>query len=116
MTAPRKKPGWVNWTAVVLVALPVLYVASLGPACWIGTRIDSDDYGMDGDPVVNGIVFVYRPLLVAVLRAPQVISKAFEWYVGLGAAKSEEPQFEPATGSFVWKGRGFAAHVIHRFR
>ena len=39
--ADCKKPGWVFWTTVVLVGVPVLYVASFGPACWItaGNRV-----------------------------------------------------------------------------
>ena len=30
----RKKPGWAFWTTVVVVLVPLLYVLSIGPACW----------------------------------------------------------------------------------
>src|SRR5436190_1847296 len=33
MSEDRKKPGWAFWTTVAL-CVPVLYVASFGPACW----------------------------------------------------------------------------------
>ena len=50
MTEPRKKPGWVFWTVVALM-VPVLYVASFGPACWGGKRvlhlIDADRGGLN---------------------------------------------------------------------
>jgi hypothetical protein len=36
MSDDRKKPPW-PWIAV-LVGLPVLYVASFGPACWLTAR------------------------------------------------------------------------------
>jgi hypothetical protein len=37
MSEERKKPVW-PWIAAVLIGLPVLYVASFGPACWIASR------------------------------------------------------------------------------
>ena len=39
MSDDRKKPIW-PWIAVLLIGLPVLYVASFGPACWIAFRIE----------------------------------------------------------------------------
>ena len=35
---PRKKPGWLFWTTVVLVGVPVLYAGSFGPACWMTSQ------------------------------------------------------------------------------
>src|SRR5262245_14028997 len=34
MTSDRKKPGVAFWVTVVVVALPLVYVLSFGPACW----------------------------------------------------------------------------------
>jgi len=34
MAEERKRPGWIFWTTVVVVAIPLLYVLSFGPACW----------------------------------------------------------------------------------
>lgn len=49
------RPLWPLLTAA-LIGLPVLYVASFGPACWISTRISRRA------PFVN---FVYQPLMRA---------------------------------------------------
>jgi hypothetical protein len=38
MSDDRKKPIW-PWIVALLVGLPVLYVASFGPACWISSRV-----------------------------------------------------------------------------
>jgi hypothetical protein len=32
----RKKPGVAFWETVVVVSIPLLYVLSFGPACWMG--------------------------------------------------------------------------------
>jgi hypothetical protein len=37
MSDDRKKPIW-PWIVALLIGLPVLYVASLGPACWLADR------------------------------------------------------------------------------
>ncbi|HTI49730.1 MAG TPA: hypothetical protein VL475_02220 [Planctomycetaceae bacterium] len=42
METGRKKPGWMFWLTVTLIALPVLYVASFGPACWLLARSQDD--------------------------------------------------------------------------
>ncbi len=34
MSDARKKPLW-PWIVALLIGLPVLYVASFGPACWL---------------------------------------------------------------------------------
>ena len=51
MDTPRKKPGFVFWATVVL-AVPVLYVLSWGPACWIISRTGGED----------ALGAVYRPI------------------------------------------------------
>jgi hypothetical protein len=43
MAENHKKPGWAFWATVVAVLLPVLYVLSFGPACWI-TQCPPNDY------------------------------------------------------------------------
>ena len=35
----RKQPLW-PWIVALLIGLPVLYVASFGPACWIVSHAD----------------------------------------------------------------------------
>ncbi len=38
MIPDRKKPGVAFWATVVVVSLPLLYTASLGPLVWLITR------------------------------------------------------------------------------
>ncbi len=40
MTDDRKKPLW-PWIVALVIGLPVLYVASFGPACWVSSRMNS---------------------------------------------------------------------------
>jgi hypothetical protein len=49
----RKKPGVAFWATVVF-ALPVLYILSFGPACWIASRTEIDR--------AKGFQFAYWPL------------------------------------------------------
>jgi hypothetical protein len=41
MSEERKPPLW-PWIAAALIGLPVLYVASFGPACWIVSHSNED--------------------------------------------------------------------------
>jgi hypothetical protein len=53
----RKKHGWPFWfAAAMVVAAPLLYVASVGPAYWISSRLGGDS--------IQVICFVYRPLFI----------------------------------------------------
>lgn len=38
-----RREGWAKWALAVVVGVPVLYVASLGPACW-ATKCPPDNY------------------------------------------------------------------------
>jgi hypothetical protein len=48
----RKQPGVAFWATVVVVVL-LLYVASIGPACWLTSRARSGS---------NSLATVYRPV------------------------------------------------------
>ena len=71
----RKKPGVAFWAPVVLVVL-VLYVASIGPACWVSSRTNI------GAATVS---FVYRPLTWEMAQSERV-ADAVSWYARLGGA------------------------------
>jgi hypothetical protein len=57
MTSFRKKPGVAFW-ATVMVVVVLLYLAALGPACWITS------YAKCGGQIVS---ILYRPLWRACL-------------------------------------------------
>ena len=59
MSEDRNKPGVAFWATVVVVVVPILYVVSFGPACWLGDR-----------KVIPESIprFVYRPLARFLVR------------------------------------------------
>ena len=65
----------------VIALLPILYVASFGPACWIGSRTN----------VGAGFIRrLYHPLFCSFYIDPQhrrFIGTATHWYHDLGAAE-----------------------------
>jgi len=68
-----RKPFW-PWIVAVLIGLPVLYVASFGPACWLNER------RYLGRAVVEAI---YSPVLATAENSR--LPKAIDWYACLGA-------------------------------
>jgi hypothetical protein len=53
-----RKSVW-PWIVALLIGLPVLYVASFGPACWL----------CDRDHIPDGMVnYAYRPLVACLVR------------------------------------------------
>ena len=80
MSEQRKKPGGAFWATVLVVGLPLLYVVSFGPACWITSRLDR---GADLLPVI------YRPFTWGM--SPQTdttIDRAIMRYAEVGAAEN----------------------------
>lgn len=76
-----KKSYRLNRAAVViaLVALPLLYVASFGPACWLAARPSHE--GRDGMPS-NGMV-IYWPLAEHIADEG-IASRPLEWWMTVG--------------------------------
>jgi hypothetical protein len=50
----NRRERWAKWSLAVVVGLPVLYVASFGPACWISSR---------SNMAASLVPTVYRPLV-----------------------------------------------------
>ncbi len=71
----RKKPGVAFWATVLLVGLPLLYVASFGPACWTVSRADAG---------ASTLPFVYKPLTWSMSKS-NGIKSALGWYAQLAA-------------------------------
>jgi hypothetical protein len=79
MREERKKPPWPCIVAL-LIRLPVLYLASFGPACWLSRRKIISDYH---------VWFVYRPVVIAMWDGPPWMFKGIDGYTrfwaGFGA-------------------------------
>jgi len=87
MSEQRKKQVW-PWIVALLVGLPVLYVASFGPACWVSSR------AMFGQQLV---ATTYRPVLAFLSMSGDhpPIDRAILWYATVGAAPGYKWFFEP---------------------
>ena len=75
----RRKHGWAFWLTLALIALPVLYIASFGPACWwfhgdINVGGVHSPAAAPGEPEAVGLqaVFVLGAIPPAASRQPQV--------------------------------------------
>jgi hypothetical protein len=79
MGEERKKAGFWPWVVALLIGLPLLYVASFGPACWIAQRTQNQY-------VIQAKDTVYLPLLLVMLieddRGP--IRQFLHWYMQVG--------------------------------
>jgi hypothetical protein len=58
MGGSKKRAGW-PWITVAVLMLPVLYVASFGPACWLM----ADTFDKPGT-----LPLIYLPLVKVVMR------------------------------------------------
>lgn len=65
-----------KWTAVALLALPLLYVVSFGPTCWM---LDRGWIGYD-TPIA-----VYRPLRKLFWHLPEPAFNALKWWGAVGS-------------------------------
>ena len=94
MTA-RRKPTLAFWLTVVLVAcvsMPVLYVASFGPACWWFTDRT--------DPVAPQ---AYWPIGWLALNCPEPVGDIAWWYALMGTNAVVVPT--SPDGEAIWFAR-----------
>jgi hypothetical protein len=89
MTDTPHKPLWPKIVATV-VLLPVLYVASFGPACWSVSRAR---FG------VGMVDFIYQPMLRVTWQRGR-FRRALQWYVTVGAADDTTVVYGPDSGRY----------------
>src|SRR5215471_11208257 len=89
MSTSRKKPGWAFWTTVAVVGLPLLYVASFGPTCWISSRtgFGAEAAGVFYWPLTWKMRSETLQYLKGDIPHSGRICNALEWYAELGAAE-----------------------------
>ena len=66
----NRRERWAKWTLAGVVGVPVLYVASFGPACWIVSRSEAEN------PVLPA---VYIPFGIAARESPTIRSAAIAY-------------------------------------
>ena len=69
----RKKPSWPLWLAGIAFLLPVLYVVSFGPACWLTAG--------KPDPLIPRN---YAPFGWAIMNAPEPVSIGLQKFALIG--------------------------------
>ena len=78
----ERKPLW-PWIVTLLIGLPVSYVASFGPACWL----------TDHEIVPAAITHrMFGPLARAAVRCPAPIKDALIYYSEIGGPELERPR------------------------
>jgi hypothetical protein len=87
----NRRERWAKRTAAVLVAVPILYVLSFGPACWWFTD-RSFGYAFRMPSVA------YWPMGWTVRHSPKPVSSAVCWYAKVG--NSEELLVPAEWGGF----------------
>lgn len=77
----NRRERWAMWTLAVVLGLPALYVASLGPACWwkgYGSSSWPGQAGQGADEVYAPRI--YWPIGRLVMHSPKPVAKAVGWY------------------------------------
>jgi hypothetical protein len=75
-----KRRSWRFWFCVAIL-VPVLYVGSFGPACWLASR----SFEPDGTPVLMSDI--YWPVLWAWYAGLGPVGGSIEWFANVGAAR-----------------------------
>jgi hypothetical protein len=96
----NRRERWAKWTLAATLALPVLYVASFGPACWIMASASEDD------PYHESLIgtvfdFTYWPIGRCADEQVWQIDTAVVWYGELGMPKGtwlQVPALPPGSG------------------
>src|SRR5579872_7160666 len=95
MSCIRNRPGWAFWVTVAQIFVPLLFVASFGPVCWISSRAER------GARFVSQI---YRPLMTVSSHSdtatefayayPEVFAAEHWSWAWVQFADREEPHWE----------------------
>ncbi len=72
----NRRERWAKWTVAGTIGLPVLYVLSFGPVCWITST---------SHPRTMWVETLYRPITMMFEWGSSPISNAFRWYAQVGA-------------------------------
>jgi hypothetical protein len=86
----QRKSIW-PWIVALLIGLPLLYVASFGPACWASLRTESSG---------RLVGTIYHPIFWIALEK-NIARGSVLWYMGAGAPKGFIPLIESSNGSFA---------------
>jgi hypothetical protein len=86
----NRKERWAKWTLAAVVGLPVLYVLSFGPACWLNQRGHLSSWGMR-----------VSYCLIFALEVNRCLPEPLDWYARVGAKSGAVARVE--NGNIVWR-------------
>jgi hypothetical protein len=85
----ERKPLW-PWIVAMLIGLPVMYVASIGPALWI-----SDREILAGRLNPNPLVQTFYAPVLRLVQTSETAANIYFWYCGMWV-EDHEPAIEPS--------------------
>jgi hypothetical protein len=91
----NRRERWAKWTLGVTLSLPVLYVASFGPACWWFSSVSQLPIG--NLAAFRRVSVFYRPIGWTTQRLPVPVARAVGWYATFGL-KDETVECEIGVG------------------
>jgi hypothetical protein len=68
-----RKPVW-PWIVALMIGLPVLYVASFGPAGWLVNHVFGPEW------LKNALVVIYMPIIWIDKHGPAPVHEALRWF------------------------------------
>jgi hypothetical protein len=71
----NRRERWAKKTLVAIIAVPMLYLLSFGPACWIATRYQ---------PLRKSVITIYSDTVVwAYFKTPRFVGSTLIWYANV---------------------------------
>lgn len=98
----NRRERWAKWTMFALIALPVSYVASLGPACWIYGRTQKHT------------PCVFLPLERVFFQIGPT-SHAMLWYAGAGLGPKDFVSLRPINADWRHSIQGGDPPVLNGY-
>jgi hypothetical protein len=75
----QRKPLW-PWIVALLIGVPVLYVASFGPACWWFSEVSAANFSRIHVERASRAPHAYWPVGWIAIHGPASVRRAIGWY------------------------------------
>ena len=90
----NRRERWAKWTLALVVGLPIFYVASFGPACWL-----ADHELLPFDPVESA----FSPIVKLAMDEPDLFRPAILWYASICGGEDAAARMD---GNLWWERYG----------
>ncbi len=80
----NRRERWAKWTLAVMLASPVLYVASFGPMVWATSWDGKTEVSDLGVPLSPKATNLYLPLYLIALDGKSLGHGPIKWWMGWG--------------------------------